>query len=333
MIATTHQTAAQALPERLRLLGDSTRLRMLALLERSELSVGELARALGLAQSRVSNHLRLLRDAGALLERHRGPTTFVRSALADATHGDAALTRLWHALRADCAQLAEHGADLVRLERVLAERTPERDPFAHLATHWDKLAGAFSTGQARARAAARLLPRSGVYADLGCGTGYMGAALAGCVGTLVLVDRSPAMLAEARTRLAPLAGATRLEFVEAALDALPFPDASLDGALAGLVLHHLEHTEPALAEMHRVLKPGAALSILELAPHRESWMHEALGDRRLGLLATDLHDALARAGFRDLALEPVDDRYCPRPPAAADDARASLELYVLRGRA
>jgi SAM-dependent methyltransferase len=164
----------------------------------------------------------------------------------------------------------------------------------------------------------------------------MGAALAGCVGTLVLVDRSPAMLAEARARLAPLAGATQLEFVEAALDALPFPDASLDGALAGLVLHHLEHIEPALAQMHRVLKPGAALSILELAPHREAWMQDALGDRRLGLLAADLLDALARAGFADVALEPVDDRYCPRPPAGsavAADECASLELYVLRGRA
>lgn len=332
MIATAPLLSAQALPERLKLLGDATRLRMLALLERDELSVGELARALGLAQSRVSNHLRLLREAGALTERHHGAATFLRSALVDDAHGDAALTRLWLALRADCAALPEHGADRMRLERVLAERESGRDPYAHLAENWDKLAGAFTSGQARARAAARLLPRTGVYADLGCGTGYMGAALVGCVGTLVSVDRSPAMLAEARARLAPLAQHTRLEFVEAALDALPFPDASLDGALAGLVLHHLEQVEPALVEMRRVLKPGAALSILELAPHRETWMREALGDRQLGLLATDLVDALARAGFVEPVIEPVEDRYCPQPPDA-QRPRASLELYVLRARA
>jgi ArsR family transcriptional regulator len=327
------------LPVQLRLFGDATRLRILALLEREELSVGELARALGLAQSRVSNHLRLLREAGALIERHAGPSTFVRAALAsdpplDVQLCDPRLSRLWAVLRADLAALPEHAADRRRLAHVLAERGPERDPFERLAADWDKLAGAFSTGQARGRAAAQLLPRGGVYADLGCGTGYMGAALGGCVGELILVDRSPAMLAEARRRLEPASAGTRLHYVEAALDQLPLASASLDGALAGLVLHHLERTEPALSEMHRVLKPGAALAILELAPHREEWMRRELGDRHLGLLPSDLLSALQRAGFHDLALEPVDDRYCPQSPAAAaGNAPTALELYVARARA
>ena len=68
------------LPTLLRVLSDTTRLRILGLLELEELSVGELGRALGMAQSRVSNHLRVLREAELLSERHVGTSTILRPA-------------------------------------------------------------------------------------------------------------------------------------------------------------------------------------------------------------------------------------------------------------
>ena len=52
-----------------RTLGDPTRVRILALLEREELAVHELMEALGMAQSRVSRHLGILREAGLLRDR------------------------------------------------------------------------------------------------------------------------------------------------------------------------------------------------------------------------------------------------------------------------
>lgn len=316
------------LPELLALMSDATRLRMLALLERHELPVGELARALSLSQSRVSNHLRLLREAGWLAERHNGASTFVRLRAPDGS--DPLLARLWEAVRAGLERLPERAADENRLAELRAAQGGEL--FDRMAADWDKLGGAFESGQARQRAAVALLPRTGVYADFGCGTGYMAAALLGCCAKLVCIDRSPGMLAAARTRLEPAARGTELAFARAELDALPLPDQSLDGAIVGLVLHHLEKREHALAEVRRVLKPGAALSVLELAPHRESWMRAELGDRHLGLAARDVLDELERAGFRELSLDAVEDRYCPAP-AGAKSARARLELYLIQGRA
>ena len=322
----------------LKVLADPTRLRILALLEREELSVGELARALGLAQSRVSNHLRVLREASLLAERHSGASTFLRHAAAGrAAGGDRPGTAgsfpalLWSTLREELPSLAEHRADRVRLEGVLAERRASSDAFFDsVAGRWDTIGVDFATGQARQRAAACLLPEGLVLADLGCGTGYMAAALAGLCERLICVDRSPGMLEEARRRLATAAGSAEVELRQGDLDALPIDDGELDGLIAGMVLHHLPSLDAPLAEMRRVLRPGGSAVVLELMPHREEWMHEALGDRHLGLEPKDVATAFERAGFAGVAIEPLDDHYRPR---TSHEGGAALPLYVVRARA
>lgn len=310
----------------LKLLADGTRLRILGLLEREELSVGELSRALGMAQSRVSNHLRLLREAGLLSERHAGASTFLRLA-----GGEGLAPRLWATLREDLAAGADHAADAARLAAVLAERR-EHDTafFDRLAGNWDKVSGDFETGQGRQRAALRVLARPLTVADVGCGAGYMGAAFEGLVERLILIDPSPAMLREAERRLAGWADPPALEFRQGSFEALPLADGEVDGLVAGLVLHHLPTPEAASGELRRVLAPGGRAAVLELFPHREAWMHEQLGDRHLGLEPAEVLRALARAGFGDLAVETVADRYRPR---RTDGEAASLPLYLVRGRA
>jgi ArsR family transcriptional regulator len=328
------QAALHDLPRLLKLLADPTRLRMLGLLERHELSVGELSRALGMAQSRVSNHLRLLRESHLLAERHAGTSTFLQ--LVRPGNGSGLSGRLWSALADELQELPEHAADLARLDGVLAERRERgADFFDRLAGHWDKIAGEFQTGVARQRAAVHLLPRESVLADLGCGTGYMGRALAGRCSRLVCVDGSGGMLEEAQRRLGDRIGETRIEYRQGELDALPIQDAELDGAVAGMVLHHLPDLDRPLAEILRTLKPGASAAVLELAPHREEWMRSELGDRHLGLEPADVMAAFARVGFEDVALDPVEDRYRPRrsPLEAGGDETVSLSLYIVRGRA
>jgi ArsR family transcriptional regulator len=323
----------------LRVLGDATRLRILALLEREELSVGELVRALGMQQSRVSNHLRLLREAGLLAERHAGKSTHLRLAAEARANGGAAALELWTTLRERVSAFPEHSDDLGRLEAVLGERARgERDFFDRVAVDWDKIGQDFETGQARQRAAASLLPRGLVLADLGCGTGYAARALCGLCQRLVLVDRSAAMLARAKERLANAPGGTELEFRRGELDALPIAAGELDGLVAGMVLHHLKDLEKPLAEMRRVLKPGAAAVLFDLVPHGEAWMHEAQGDRLLGVDPADVLAALERRGFEEIALETPDDRYCPAARAEASDTstetaeRARLPLFLVRAR-
>lgn len=318
--------AEPTLPGALKLFSDPTRLRIIALLEREELSVGELSRALAMAQSRVSNHLRLLRDAELLLERHEGVSTFVRIA----GNGSGAVSRLWDALKGDVSALPEHAADVKRLEGVLrSRRARDGEFFDRVAGEWDKIAGEFKTGQARQRMVAHLLPREFIVADLGCGTGFVAEALLGHCSRLICVDRSAGMLKEARKRLLRSGSAMQIELRKGELGALPIADGEVDGAVAGMVLHHLPKVDDAVAEMFRILKPGGSAVVLELSPHRETWMRQELGDRHLGLEPSDVLSAFRRHGFADVVLDPVDDEFQPRRP---DAQGVALSLYIVRGR-
>ena len=321
----------ETLPRALKLLSEPLRLRILGLLSREELSVGELSRALGLSQSRVSNHLRQLREAGLLAERHAGTSTFLRLAPPAA---EGVTGRLWATLSVELSALAEHAADLVRLASVLTERRGRGEAFFdRLAGDWDVIAGEFSSGQARQRAAAHLLPHEFVVADLGCGTGYMAHALYGNVSKLICVDSSQGMLEEAERRFTDLDGRTEVELRRGELDDLPLADAEVHGVVAGMVLHHSPELDRPLAEMRRVLAPGGAAAVLELAPHREAWMREELGDRHLGLEPGDVVAAMRRAGFEDIRLDLPEDTYRPRRRNASGGKTPELPLYIVRGRA
>ena len=141
------------------------------------------------------------------------------------------------------------------------------------------------------------------------------------------------MLDQASARLAGVAGPTEVEFRRGELDQLPIEDGELDGVVIGMVLHHLPDLDRPLAEMLRVLRPGGTATALELAPHKEGWMRTELGDRHLGLEAADVMTAFRRAGFEDIALDPVDDQYRPRRAQdPAGDGTTSLPLYIIRGR-
>ncbi len=339
-------TPGVSAPALLKVLADATRLRALALLGEEELSVGELSRSLAMAQSRVSNHLRVLREHDLLTERRAGTSTFLRSAIIPenvAGGSDSPAARLWAAVVPDLGSIPEHESDRVRLAAVLAERhADDRAFFDRMAGDWDKVGALFSTGEARQRAAANLLPAGLTLADLGCGTGYVARSLVGLCDRLICIDRSEGMLQEAEARIRKTAPEdAQVEFRQGKLDALPLEDGELDGATAAMVLHHLPELSPALREMHRVLKPGGTLSIVELMPHRETWMHADLGDRHLGLDPTSVQSELVRAGFVDVHVEPLADRYCPQPssdPARDTSSDASgtgvvaLPLYLVRGR-
>ncbi|MBL8859857.1 MAG: metalloregulator ArsR/SmtB family transcription factor [Planctomycetes bacterium] len=326
-----------SLTDVLKTLSDPTRLRILGLVAAEELSVGELARVLEMAQSRVSNHLRVLREAHLLDERHVGRTTHLRlTALAENPGaGESDITaRIWHALQAEITTLPEYGPDRARLEVVISERARgSTEFFDRVAGEWDKIGVDFKNGQARQRAAAALLPHGLVLGDLGSGTGYMAQALVGLCTRLVCVDASQGMLAQAKKKLGVVPKHCTVEFRRGELDELPIEDGELDGCVAAMVLHHLPSVHAALAEMQRVLKVGGHAVVLELAPHKEEWMHAKLGDRHLGLASRDVMRAFEKAGFVDVQLEASEDRYEPRPESGAASAPSvSLPLYIVRAR-
>ena len=105
------------------------------------------------------------------------------------------------------------------------------------------------------------LPVGGVGLDVGSGTGGLAHAMqetVGDSGRAVAIDRSPEMLAEARRR------GVR-ETVEGTFDALPVSSQTVDGLVSGYAIRYAPNLEEALREMHRVLKPGAKIALLEMA--------------------------------------------------------------------
>ena len=120
----------------------------------------------------------------------------------------------------------------------------------------------------------RLPPDGGIGVDVGCGSGRWAALVAPRVRHLHLVDASPEALAIARGNLT---GHSNVTFHAASVDALPFPDGTLDFAYSLGVLHHVPNTAAALGSIARKLKPGAPLLVyLYYAFDNRPWWFSAL---------------------------------------------------------
>jgi len=278
-----------------RLLGDSTRLRLLRILARDRFNVTELTGILGLAQSGVSRHLGLLRDAGLVVEERDAGYTFYR--LADRTDGRGTLNAehaaLWPLLDAQFAASTRDRAvraDEARLQEVLRLRHENFDP------HGDgrQLVPGRSWA-AWARALGHLLPPLDV-ADLGCGEGYLTIETARWAKSVVAVDRSDAVLDRAR-ELARRRRVTNITWKKGDLMKLPLADGSVDVALLSQALHHAAKPERVLAEAVRILRASGRVLVLDLREHDEAWVRERLGDERLGFRDTELEHLLRTAGF------------------------------------
>jgi ubiquinone/menaquinone biosynthesis C-methylase UbiE len=108
--------------------------------------------------------------------------------------------------------------------------------------------------------------------DVGCGTGALAMAAKARVGSggqVCGVDPSPQMVARAR-RKAAKAGVD-VKFETAAVEALPFPDATFDAVLSSLMLHHLteEGRRQGIGEIARVLRPGGKFLAVDIGGRTE----------------------------------------------------------------
>jgi ArsR family transcriptional regulator len=284
----------------LELLADSTRVRMLALLESEELSVGELSRALAVPQPTVSRHLKSLTQDEWLTRRTVGPTALVR--LAPLPPQRAAL---WTLVKGDPTRQRELAQDRERVALVLAERNDGKTFFGRIADGWDLLRDQLFGRRFLAATLAALLPRERALVDLGCGTGELLSQLAPALDSLTGVDREPSMLAVARRRLADHPHVT---IVEAALEDVPLEDGSADLATIVLVLHHLTEPAAVLSEARRILRPDGHLVVVDMQPHEQpTW--RALGHLHQGfsrdvLAALAAQSGLAVARFQPLAADP-----------------------------
>ena len=274
-----------------RLLGDEARLRILRLLARERLNVGELTGILGMAQSGVSRHLGMLRETGLVEEQREGGYTYYRAAPERERNG---LGPIWGVLAQQFEASAGEPAvraDDARLKEVLRLR---KESFAEHGGAERQLVPGRSWA-AWARALGMLLPPLRV-ADLGCGEGYLTVETARWASQVIAVDQSADVLARARA-LARRRGVANIRWKRGELDALPIGDGEVDVALLSQALHHAASPAAALAEASRILAPGGRVLVLDLRRHEEAWVRERLGDRWLGFRDDELHELLEDAGF------------------------------------
>src|SRR5262245_32429814 len=264
-----------------RLLGDDARLRILRLLAAERLNVSELTGILGIAQSGVSRHLGLLKDAGLILEERESGYTYFRpvAALTSGENGFGPLAALLQA-EFDAAGSTETGrADDARLEEVRRLRKENFEAHAGPDTNERQLIPGRSWA-AWSRALGHLLPPLRV-ADIGCGEGYLTIEASRWAARVIAVDRSDAVLKKARS-LASRRRVRNVIWKRGELERLPLRDASVDVALLSQALHHAPDPAKALSEAARIVVPGGRVLVLDLREHDERWVRNRLGDRWLG---------------------------------------------------
>ncbi len=292
----------------LRAFGEATRLRILALLARGELTVSELVQILGQSQPRVSRHLKLMAEAGVVERLPEGAWVFYRL-----TDDDPPTRRI-----ADAAVAGLPGddmtlrRDLERLETVKAARADAAASyFRAVALDWDRIR-ALQLAEAQVEDAMRAAAGDGPFAfmiDVGTGTGRVIELFADQAERAVGIDLSHEMLTIGRANLAK-AGLAHCSVRHADLYALPFDDGVADLVTIHQVLHYLDDPGLAVAETARTLAPGGRILIVDFAPHGHEFLRDEHAHRRLGFSDDEVRDWAAVAGLTlddPVALEPKKD--------------------------
>lgn len=303
--------------DRMTALADSTRSRMLLLLERHELTVGELCAVLQLPQSTASRHLRILADDGWVVSRSEGT-----SRLYSLPPLDSGAKRLWGIVREQVTDTPAAAHDAQRLRSVLADRrTKSQEFFSTHAGQWDRMRTELFGQRTDPIALLALLDADWTVGDLGCGNGRLTETLAPFVRRVIGVDQSAAMLTAARKRLA---GVENVEFRQGDVERLPLDDTALDVAVVFLVLHFAADPAAVIAEAARVLRPGGRLLLVDMMPHDRDEYRQQMGHVWQGFSTTQITGWMADAGLESTRYHPLPaDPQAKGPTLFAATARMS----------
>jgi ArsR family transcriptional regulator len=273
----------------LKVLADPTRVRLLALLEREELTVAELAAVTRLAQPRVSTHLAKLKEAELVFDRRAGVSAYYRF---NGDRMEAAERALWEALRAgtDDPLLRQ---DAERLPEVLATRASEHNWADAVAGDMERHYSPGRTWEALARAALPMLDPGDVL-DVASGDGVLAELLAPHARRYVCIDNSSKVVLAASERLRKL---DQVEVLEGDMQALPFDKPAFDLVLLMHALTYADKPAQAVAEAARVLRKGGKLLLTCLARHEHESAVLPFGHVNLGFTEKDLRRFAAKAGL------------------------------------
>lgn len=270
---------------------ESSRLRILAILSRGDLTVSDLTEVLGQSQPRVSRHLKLLMEAGLIERYQEGSWAYFRI-----TDHDLPREFVVGVIRRVDGADPQIDRDLERLVTV-KQRRQERASryFSSNAARWDELRSLHVPDQAVEQAMLVAVGRTPFQAmlDLGTGTGRLLEIFAPLYRRGIGIDMSREMLTVARANL-DRAGVTHATVRQGDLFAPPVDRDAFDLITMHQVLHYLAEPGLAIREAARLLRPAGRLLIVDFAPHalemlRDQHAHLRLGfsDRQIAGWVTD----------------------------------------------
>jgi ArsR family transcriptional regulator len=284
----------------LKALADPTRLRLMAVLLHVECTVQELTAILQVGQSKVSWHLKILADAGVLSMKRQGTWSYYR-----VDGENSFFSAIRSAVERELEALPERNQDLAAVAAMLeGRRRRSQEFFDRHARQWDDLARTLLPVPEFRERLLSLVPGDVTVLEIGVGTGGLLIELASRSARVIGVDHSPAMLEEARRRLAG-SGIVGVELRLGEMNHLPFPDAAAGCVVASMVLHHAADPPAVLAEIRRVVSPGGVLLLVDMVRHEREAVREQLADQWLGFEEDELAAWLKSAGFASVSIERI----------------------------
>jgi ubiquinone/menaquinone biosynthesis C-methylase UbiE/DNA-binding transcriptional ArsR family regulator len=274
--------------------GETTRLRLLALLFGGDLTVSDLTEILGQSQPRISRHLKLLTEAGLIERYQEGAWAYFRLS------GDGRAFELARYI-IDSVSPSDPllARDSERLQAVKQARAARAQVyFSRNAARWDKLRSLHISDEQVEKALTDMVgdtPFDSML-DLGTGTGRILQLFAPLYRRGIGVDASRDMLAVARTNLDE-AGVAHASVRHADILNLPLERGTFDLISIHQVLHFLENPEVAIDEAARMLSPGGRIVIVDFAPHDFEHLRDEHEHLRLGFEARAVSRWLADAGL------------------------------------
>jgi ArsR family transcriptional regulator len=272
-----------------RLLSDSTRLRLLLLLDREELSVAELSAITQLAQPRVSTHLAKLKEAGLVNDRRQGVFVYYRMA---GRIGDASLSAMWEVLRANTEDPMSQ-QDLGRVPQVLNARGNHPSWADSVAGDMERHYSPGRTWEATTRALVHLLDLGDVL-DVASGDGVLAELLAPQAKKIVCLDISERVVAAGQQRVKAL---RHVDFELGDMHDLPVADASFDTVLLMHALTYTRRPGVVFGEVRRALRPGGQLLAVTLQKHKHEKAVAPYNHENLGFTPAELRQHCEAAGL------------------------------------
>lgn len=293
----------------LKCLGDDSRLRILALLQRGMLNVQELTAVLHLSQPTVSHHLKTLSSNNFVESTRDGNRIYYR--LSDSTEETSERVIREAALKAITLREGMLRSAMLedqhKVNKLVAGRTEKsKDYFNAVASEWSTIREHALGQENFLNAVAKMIPDEVTFLEIGCGAGALLDIILPRSGETIGVDYSEAMLTESRKNLGErISGVDlRLGYIEH----LPIANDSVDVVVGYMVLHHTANPIDALADIHRVLRKGGRCIIVDLLAHDKEYMRKDFADVWLGFSSTQMQEWMEGLGFTSVSCSALGDK-------------------------